>query len=246
VNIHALSSGSEAGHSQRLLAALLQQASSAGQGQSTEETSGDSCRAGGSPPGPPPGPPPGGGAKSLSSNTLRSLLESQDETKKTDKLGDFAARIIEATDTDGDGALSVEEITGALGQKAPEGLADAVASLDSDEDGLLGKTELTDALAARRQAHGPPPPPSSDEIAAKLIGGVDSDSDELISLDEVKSALGDEVEDADSLTSAFGKLDTDGDGNLSAAEIAAALDAFRSAFDRGRGHASSTTESVAA
>jgi Ca2+-binding EF-hand superfamily protein len=111
---------------------------------------------------------------------------------------------------------------------------------------LLSQTELSEGLAARRSAQGPPPPPPSDEIAGKLISSVDSDGDDLLSLDEIKAALGDETSGAESLSAGFGKLETDGDGSLSASEIAAALDAFRSTFDQGRAQASSTSESVAA
>jgi Ca2+-binding EF-hand superfamily protein len=39
--------------------------------------------------------------------------------------------------------------------------------------------------------------------------------------------------DDSDLTSAFGKLDTDGDGQLTTAELTAALDAFRAKHDKG-------------
>jgi Ca2+-binding EF-hand superfamily protein len=71
-------------------------------------------------------------------------------------------------------------------------------------------------------------PPSSSDIAAKVIGQMDSDGDGSLSLDEVKSALGQSSNlDPSKLSDAFNKLDTNGDGKLSADELSSAMDAMK-------------------
>jgi len=207
---------------QRVLASLLQQTS----GSDGQEQPGKTKGAGGPPPGgPPPSPPPGGGAQQFSSNTLSGLLSAQ-ETSGED---DLASKLISDADSDGDGALSLEEIQTTLGADASDELTAAVSSLDTDGDGKLTAEELSAGLEANRpEGRGPPPPPSSSDIASQLLGDVDSDSDGALSLAEIQSELGLDDED-EGLTSAFGSLDTDGDGKLGSAELTAALDAFQAA-----------------
>jgi Ca2+-binding EF-hand superfamily protein len=74
-------------------------------------------------------------------------------------------------------------------------------------------------------------PPSSADIANKVIGAVDTDGDGQLSLDEIEKALGQDTTsgtDAPSLAAmsqAFAKLDANGDGKISGAELAGGLDA---------------------
>lgn len=212
-----------ASQAQRVLASLLQQTSEpAGQDQPSK-TKGSG--------GPPPGPPPGGGAAQFSSNTLSSLLSTQESAG----ADDLASKLIEDADSDGDGALSLAEIQTSLGVEASDELTSAVSELDTDGDGVLSADELSAGLEANRPERRGPPPPSSSDIALHLLGDVDAGSDGALSLSEITSELGVD-EDAD-LTSAFGKLDTDGDSLLSTAELTAALDAFQAA--RGFGESKS-------
>ena len=217
---------------QRLLSALLQQQpETSGQSQSTKDTQG---RPSGPPPGgPPPGPPPGGGARQFASSTLGSLLSTQESSSDNP----IDALIGEA-DSDSDGLLSLDEIKSTLGADASDQLSAAVSALDTDSDGKLSSAELSAGLEAKRAAGGRPPPPSNDEVATRLISDVDQNDDGALSQDEVKSKLGiDEAAD-DAFSSAFGRLDTDGDGQLGLAELTSALEAFQS--NRGRGQAASS------
>ncbi|HEY8004661.1 MAG TPA: hypothetical protein VIE16_10565 [Phenylobacterium sp.] len=73
-------------------------------------------------------------------------------------------------------------------------------------------------------------PPSNADIAAKIIGTVDTNNDSQISLDEVEKALGqDATSGADALGQAFAKVDANGDGQISADELTSALDAKNAA-----------------
>ncbi len=230
VQISTSSATYGASQAQHVLASLLQPTSqSAGQ-----EQPGKTKGAGGPPPAPPPGPPPGGGAAQFSSNTLSSLLSTQERSGD-----DLASKLIEDADSDGDGALSLEEIQTSLGAEASEELTAAVSELDTDGDGVLSADELSAGLEANRpERRGPPPPPSSSDIASKLLSDVDTDSDGALSLSEITSKLG--VDENADLTSAFGKLDTDGDSLLSTAELTAALDAFQATRGYGETKSQST------
>lgn len=204
---------------QRVLASLLQQAS----GSTGQQQPGKTGQSAAPPMGPPPGPPPGGGAKQFASDTLSSLLSTQEASGKDD----LANRLIQDGDTDGDGLLSLGEIQTAMGSEASDQLTAAVSNLDTDGDGKLSAEELSAGLEANRPERRGPPPPSSADVASRLIDDVDSDRDGSLSLAEIKSKLG--VDDDPDLTSGFGKLDTDGDSLLSTAELTAALDAFQAA-----------------
>jgi Ca2+-binding EF-hand superfamily protein len=165
----------------------------------------------------------------MASETLSSLLDVQ---KEEDGADDMASRLVQDLDADGDGLLSLEEIASATGSDDAEALSAAVSKLDSDEDGKLSAGELDAGLEAAGPRRPPRPegPPASADIAAKLIGDVDADGDEALSLDEVLKTL--EAEASDALATAFGGLDTDGDGKLGGAELTSALDAFRAAGRR--------------
>lgn len=78
-------------------------------------------------------------------------------------------------------------------------------------------------------------PPSATDFANALIKGLDQNSDESLSLSEVQQALkglksqtsqtsSSSASSNDPLTQAFAALDTDGDGQLSAAELTAGLE----------------------
>lgn len=62
--------------------------------------------------------------------------------------GDVAADVLASADNDESGALSLDEISTALGQDDQTSLSDAFAALDTDGDGGLGAEELTSAVTA--------------------------------------------------------------------------------------------------
>ena len=68
--------------------------------------------------------------------------------------GQLAESILGQADTNGDGALSADEIAQALGTTANDQLKQALAGFDKDGDGKLDSSELTAAIDAFRSAHG--------------------------------------------------------------------------------------------
>jgi len=170
---------------------------------------------------------------------------------------DLAAKIIGVADTNGDGALNLDEVEHALGADTGSGadpLGKAFASIDTNSDGQADASELTDALDARKGAQGAQAahhghhahrarqaPPNSSDLAAQVIGAADTDGDGALSVAEIDKALGRSTASsgADALNAAIGKLDTDGDGKLSATELSAGIDAFRVAHHRSGSSAAS-------
>jgi Ca2+-binding EF-hand superfamily protein len=162
-----------------------------------------------------------------------------------------AGKIIGVADTNGDGALSLNEVEQALGADTTSGadaLSQAFASIDTNGDGQVDASELTNALDAQKGAqgaqaahhghhahHAHQAPPSSSDLASQVLGAADTNGDGALSVDEIEKALGASTASGatDSLTAAIGKLDTNGDGALSPAELSAGIDAFRAAHHRG-------------
>jgi hypothetical protein len=100
---------------------------------------------------PPPGPPPPGAT--LASATLASLLDAQ---QAKPSASDLASKLVSAADADGDGSLSLDEITQALSGKQKGGASktsDAFNSLDADSDGKLSAGELTAGLQKMMTTH---------------------------------------------------------------------------------------------
>lgn len=62
--------------------------------------------------------------------------------------GDIAADVLASADKDESGALSLDEISTALGEDDQTSLSDAFSALDTDGDGGLGADELTSAVTA--------------------------------------------------------------------------------------------------
>lgn len=158
------------------------------------------ANASGPPPGPPPPRPADGASDQFSADTLSSLLSSQEKPSASE----IASSLIDKFDGDGDGSLSADEISSAISSAGDsmdaQALSTALSKLDSSGDGLLSADELTSAIQERMDSHeahrGPPPggPPPGDKADAS--------------------------ETASSLISA---ADTNGDGFLSADEIAASI-----------------------
>jgi Ca2+-binding EF-hand superfamily protein len=66
--------------------------------------------------------------------------------------GQLASAILGKADTNGDGALSADEIAQALGTNASDSLKQTLAGFDKDGDGMLDSSELAAAIDAFRTA----------------------------------------------------------------------------------------------
>jgi hypothetical protein len=100
---------------------------------------------------PPPGPPPAG--STLATATLSSLLDAQ---QAKPSVTDLVGKLISDADSDGDGSLSLSEITSALSGKQNGGtsrMSAAFDSLDADGDGKLSSSELQEGLQTLFKAH---------------------------------------------------------------------------------------------
>ena len=134
-------------------------ASSSGTTESGESTSTQSFM-------PPPPPPPqessgssqstdtGSMAASFSGDIFSLLMAMQQSTAQSSASDNFAASAISAIDTDGDSAISVDELAGfATGNDGTTSDADAImASLDGDSDGEISKDELKQSFDAYFQS----------------------------------------------------------------------------------------------
>lgn len=249
---------------QRLLNMLLQQ-QGAPPGQ-------DLPGAGASPATATPAVPPTSApnAAQFTSDTLASLLSAQEAPPSS---SDVAGKIIGVADTNGDGALSLNEVEQALGADTTSGanaLSQAFNSIDTNGDGQVDASELTNALDAQKGAqgaqaahhghhahHAHQAPPSSSDLASQVLGAADTNGDGALSASEIENALGASTTSGSAdasatsgataaLTAAIGKLDTNGDGTLSAAELSAGIDAFRAAHHRGGSDSASQSQSAQA
>lgn len=144
---------------------------------------------------------------------------------------DIASKLIDALDTNGDGVVSQDEVDAALKNAGSNAdTTKAFAAIDTDGDGKLSKDELTAAVAnkiAEHHGHGHHHRhggPSATDGAEMLLSSFDTDNDKSLSLAEVAKALGTDATDSN-LSSAFGSLDSNGDGSLSSDELTSAIQA---------------------
>jgi Ca2+-binding EF-hand superfamily protein len=110
----------------------------------------------GSDTGSPFGPPPSGGPSSqFSSGTLSALIAFQAQPPLASNL---ASEILGGTDTDQNGALSLDEVSKALSSSRSSSSASAIqtafARMDTNTDGQLDSDELATALQQMQQGHG--------------------------------------------------------------------------------------------
>lgn len=174
---------------------------------------GQNVQGGGQRPSPPPMGGSGGPGGNFSGDTLRSLMSVQ-------MLGADSGSILSSGDSNSDGLLSADEIASSLSANAPEGAkglghedkmaSDMISALDSNGDGSLSSDEIASGLSAAKTAQsqmqgqmqgmrGPPPgPPPSDGGGGSASAGASGSS------------------------GVFEALDTNQDGTVSAAELAAA------------------------
>ncbi len=114
---------------------------------------------------------------------------------------DFASKIMEQDDADGDGVLSIEETP--LSEEL-------FAEIDADGNGLL----TTEELQTHHENRPPPPPPpgvmniDSAEFVSRLMEQDDADGNGVLSIEE--TPLSEEL---------FAEIDTDGDGLLTTEEL---------------------------
>jgi Ca2+-binding EF-hand superfamily protein len=145
--------------------------------------------------------------------------------------------LFKKADTDGDAALSRDELISSFAQMtggdsdASSSMADQLLSdLDSDAGGSLSGTEFG-ALAGRFGGGGSQALLSAQEesgqfnkMASDLMSQLDEDGDGAMSSDELSSALtGTEVFTDEQISSAFSDMDADGDGAVSETEMAEAI-----------------------
>jgi len=124
---------------------------------------------------------------------------------KPPSASDMANKIIGDLDTNGDGALSTDEIS-AGGEQAQK-----ILSADSDGDGNVTLDELLADISKNQQNIGGMQPPSAEDMANSIIEEFDTDGDGVLSTDEI-SASGEHAQDI------LG-ADADGDGTVTMDEL---------------------------
>ncbi|VVQ32374.1 XopAW family type III secretion system calcium-binding effector [Pseudomonas fluorescens] len=139
---------------------------------------------------------------------------------------DLADALISALDTDGDGAISSDELSSGLTSAGSTADSNELFSaLDKNKDGTVSQDELTASLT-------PPPPPPPQINSDELFSQLDADGDGSVSATELSSAL----QASDSATSTTSTdtsaallkvLDSDSSGGVSSDELKAALQAGR-------------------
>ena len=131
-----------------------------------------------------------------------------------------AGQNVQGADSDGDGDSGGSSGPSGAPPPSPPGQAQ-----------LAGRTlaSLVDLQAS---------PPSASDIASTLLGAFDADQNGSLSLDEVQTALSKmgDTADASKVKDAFARLDTNGDGQLSADELATAIQAHQQAGHAHHGH----------
>ncbi|WP_338802708.1 EF-hand domain-containing protein [Pseudomonas sp. RSB 5.4] len=145
----------------------------------------------------------------------------QDQAPNTD----LADALISALDTDGDGAISSDELSTGLTSAGSSADSNQIFSaLDKNKDGTVSQDELSASLT-------PPPPPPQQVSSDELFSQLDADGDGNISATELSSAL--QTSDNTSTTSTdtsavlLKVLDSDSSGGVSSDELKAALQAGR-------------------
>ena len=149
-------------------------------------------------------------------------------------------RTFDSTDTNGDGALSLDEF-GAIGQNVQGGSnglgSDSIQSLfsaiDTDSDGKISKTEAKTAFdklsnAMQSQLLSVQEQAGRGSSPKDRFASADTDASGGLSLDEFKAAAtknvppGVDAPDEDKLTALFKAIDKDGDGTVTEDEMKAA------------------------
>lgn len=159
----------------------------------------------------------------VAANSYANILQSQGTPPKPPSASDLASKIMEEKDSDADGLLSIEEI--GLSEEAFSNLdLNGDGSVSSDElqesissmlDGMKNQTTTPEEFGSFLSELGidvphppPPPPPSVSEMATSIFQSSDSDSNGLLSIEEL--GLTEEL---------FAQFDSDEDGNITQEEL---------------------------
>jgi len=156
---------------------------------------------------------------------------------------DLADALISALDTDGDGAISSDELSSGLTSAGSSADSNEIFSaLDKNKDGTVGQDELTTSLT-------PPPPPPPQIASDELFSQLDADGDGSVTANELSSALqtsnSTSSTGTDTSTALLKVLDSDSSDGVSSDELKAALQAGRERPDEEQtASTQSTTEAL--
>jgi Ca2+-binding EF-hand superfamily protein len=156
---------------------------------------------------------------------------------------DLADALISALDTDGDGAISSDELSSGLTSAGSSADSNEIFSaLDKNKDGTVGQDELTTSLT-------PPPPPPPQIDSDELFSQLDADGDGSVTANELSSALqtsnSTSSTGTDTSTALLKVLDSDSSDGVSSDELKAALQAGRERPDEEQtASTQSTTEAL--
>jgi Ca2+-binding EF-hand superfamily protein len=137
---------------------------------------------------------------------------------------DLADALISALDTDGDGAISSDELSSGLTSAGSTADSNELFSvLDKNKDGTVSQDELTASLT-------PPPPPPPQINSDELFSQLDTDGDGSVTATELSSAVQTNNTSStitDTSAALLKVLDSDSSGGVSSDELKAALQAGR-------------------
>jgi Ca2+-binding EF-hand superfamily protein len=157
---------------------------------------------------------------------------------------DLADALISALDSDGDGAISSDELSSGLTSAGSTADSNELFSaLDKNKDGTVSQDELTASLT-------PPPPPPPHINSDELFSQLDADSDGSVTATELSSALqtsnsATSTTSTDTSAALLKVLDSDSSGGVSSDELKAALQAGRERPDEEQtASTQSTTEAL--
>ncbi len=164
----------------------------------------------------------------LGSSSYSYLLQTRSvsQSDQSDMAKQFASRLVQDRDADGDGSLSSEEI----GVEQ-----DLLSQADTDGDGKLSESELVGLM----NMMGPPPPPMDDvgmsqastggstsseagQGLSSLFSQLDTNGDGLVSEDEFLAGRPEEVT-AEQAQEMWSRLDTSDSGSLSESQFESAM-----------------------
>lgn len=161
---------------------------------------------------------------SLSSEEMAAMAPPPPPPRDQAPSTELADALISALDTDGDSAISSDELSNGLtsaGSTADS--TEIFSALDKNEDGTVSQDELVASLT-------PTPPPPQQMSSEELFSQLDTDSDGSVTTTELSSALAsDSTSSTSTDTSAalLKVLDSDSSGGVSSDELKAALQAGR-------------------
>ena len=120
---------------------------------------------------------------SLSSEEMAAMAPPQPVASDQAPDTQLADALISALDSNGDGAISNDELSSGLTNAGSTADSSKIFSaLDQNQDGSVSKDELAASLA-------PPPPPPQQTSSSELFSQLDANGDGSVSASELSSAL---------------------------------------------------------